>query len=165
MARRTSSTQPVLLAYFQGVAKKHDLRPHIRFETEVQEAGFDEARSVWKVKIRGKDGRTETLEAKAVITAVGQLNQPRYPDIPGVGEFKGPAFHSARWRPEVDLKGKRVAVIGTGASAFQFAPEVAKEAASLNVFQRTPPVARAHRRLPRPGHAGRALAAGARALL
>jgi 4-hydroxyacetophenone monooxygenase len=133
------STQPVLLAYFQGVAKKHDLKPHIRFETEVEEARFDEARSVWKVRIKGKDGRTETLEAKAVITAVGQLNQPRYPDIPGVGDFKGPAFHSARWRHDVDLKGKRVAVIGTGASAFQFAPEVAKEAAQVTVFQRTPP--------------------------
>ena len=133
------STQPVLLAYFRSVAQKHDLRPHIRFETEVRQAVFHEDRAMWTVTAKSKDGRTETLEARAVITAVGQLNQPRFPDIPGVGDFKGPAFHSARWRHDVDLKGKRVAVIGTGASAFQFAPEVAKEAAQVTVFQRTPP--------------------------
>jgi 4-hydroxyacetophenone monooxygenase len=133
------STQPVLLAYFQRVADKHGLRPHIRFETEVQEAAFDEARALWRVRVQDKAGKAETLEARAVISAVGQLNQPRYPDIPGVGDFAGPAFHSARWRHDVDLKGKRVAVIGTGASAFQFAPEVAKEAARLTIFQRTPP--------------------------
>jgi 4-hydroxyacetophenone monooxygenase len=133
------SPQPVLLAYFQRVADKHGLRPHIRFETQVEACVFDEGRATWAVRIKHKDGRVETLEAKAVISAVGQLNQPRFPDIPGVGDFKGPAFHSARWRHDVDLKGKRVAVIGTGASAFQFVPEVAKEAAQLSVFQRTPP--------------------------
>jgi len=133
------STQPVLLAYFQRVARKHGLGPHIRFETKVEEAAFDEARNLWRVRIRDKAGREETLEARAVISAVGQLNQPRYPDVPGLETFTGPAFHSARWRRDVDLKGKRVAVIGTGASAFQFAPEVAKEAAQLTIFQRTPP--------------------------
>jgi 4-hydroxyacetophenone monooxygenase len=133
------SPQPVLLAYFQGVADKHGLRKHIRFETEVEQAAFDEASATWKVRIRDKAGKVETLGAKAVISAVGQLNQPRLPDIPGVADFKGPAFHSARWRDDVELKGKRVAVIGTGASAFQFVPEVAKEAALLTVFQRTPP--------------------------
>ncbi|HVM99327.1 MAG TPA: NAD(P)/FAD-dependent oxidoreductase [Caulobacteraceae bacterium] len=133
------SPQPVLLAYFKGVADKHGLRKHIRFETQVEEAAWDEPSSTWRVRIRGKDGQTETLTAKAVISAVGQLNQPRYPDVPGVGDFKGPSFHSARWRHDVDVKGKRVAVIGTGASAFQFVPEVAKEAAHLTVFQRTPP--------------------------
>ena len=133
------SPQPVLLAYFKGVADKHGLREHIRFETEVEDAAFDEARSEWRVRIRAKDGTPETLVGRAVISAVGQLNQPRYPDIPGRETFKGPAFHSARWRHDVEVKGKRVAVIGTGASAFQFAPEVAKEAAHLTVFQRTPP--------------------------
>jgi 4-hydroxyacetophenone monooxygenase len=133
------SPQPVLLAYFKGVADKHGLRPHIRFETQVEECAFDEGQGAWRVRIKDKTGRVETLEARAVISAVGQLNQPRYPDIPGVGDFKGPAFHSARWRHDVDLKGKRVAVIGTGASAFQFVPEVAKEASHLTVFQRTPP--------------------------
>jgi len=133
------SPQPVLLAYFKNVAKKHGLRAHIRFETQVEEAAFDEANSVWRVRVRDKDGKTETLTAKAVISAVGQLNQPRLPDIPGRDDFKGPAFHSARWRHDVDLKGKRVAVVGAGASAFQFVPEVAKVAAQLTVFQRTPP--------------------------
>ncbi|HEY1879653.1 MAG TPA: NAD(P)/FAD-dependent oxidoreductase [Caulobacteraceae bacterium] len=133
------STQPVLLAYFRRVADKHELRPHIRFETEVVEAVFDEARALWRVDVRTPDGRRETLEANAVITAVGQLNRPRLPDIPGVESFAGPAFHSARWRNDVDLAGKQVAVIGTGASAYQFVPEIAPKVAHLEVFQRTPP--------------------------
>jgi 4-hydroxyacetophenone monooxygenase len=133
------SPQPVLLAYFRRVADKHGLRAHIRFEAEVLDCIFDEAAAEWQVRVKDKTGKVETLVARAVISAVGQLNQPRYPDIPGVGAFEGPAFHSARWRHDVDLKGKRVAVIGTGASAFQFAPEVAKEAAQLTIFQRTPP--------------------------
>ena len=133
------SPQPVLLAYFQRVADKHGLRAHIRFETSVEECAFDEAAALWRVWVKDKAGKVETLTAKAVISAVGQLNQPRFPDIPGVGDFAGPAFHSARWRSDVDLKGKRVGVIGTGASAFQFVPEVAKVAERLTVFQRTPP--------------------------
>ena len=133
------SPQPVLLAYFKGVADKHRLRPHIRFETQVEEAAWDEATSTWRVRVRDKGGKVETLTAKAVISAVGQLNQPRLPDISGRDDFAGPSFHSARWRHDVDLKGKRVAVIGTGASAFQFVPEIAKVASHLTVFQRTPP--------------------------
>ena len=134
------STQPVLLEYFRGVAKRHDLRPHVRFGTTVDEARFDEAANVWRVAVRGKDGKAETLVADAVISAVGQLNQPRYPtEIEGFGTFKGPAFHSARWDHGVDLKGKDVAVIGTGASAFQFVPAIAPEVAHMTVFQRTPP--------------------------
>jgi 4-hydroxyacetophenone monooxygenase len=133
------STQPVLLAYFRRVADKHDLRPHIRFETEVTAAVFDEASAFWRVEVKTKDGRRETLEANAIITAVGQLNRPRMPDIPGVESFAGPAFHSSRWRKDVDLAGKRVAVIGTGASAYQFVPEIAPKVARLEVFQRTPP--------------------------
>jgi 4-hydroxyacetophenone monooxygenase len=133
------STQPVLLAYFQRVVDKHDLRPHIRFETEVTEAVFDEASALWRVEVKSKDGRRESLEANAVITAVGQLNRPRMPDIPGVESFAGPSFHSSRWRKDVDLAGKQVAVIGTGASAYQFVPEIAPKVAGLEVFQRTPP--------------------------
>ena len=133
------STQPVLLDYFRRIAERHQLRPHIRFETEVVEAVFDEARALWKVTVKSKDGRRETLEANALITAVGQLNRPRLPDIEGVDSFAGPAFHSARWRQDVDLTGKRVAVIGTGASAYQFVPEIAPKVAHLEIFQRTPP--------------------------
>ncbi|HWA62283.1 MAG TPA: NAD(P)/FAD-dependent oxidoreductase [Caulobacteraceae bacterium] len=133
------SPQPVLLAYFRGVAEKYDLRRHIRFETTAEEARFDERTNRWSVTVRGKDGKAETLDATAVVTAVGQLNQPRYPDIEGRDSFAGPSFHSARWNHDIDLTGKRVAVIGTGASAFQFAPEIAPKVASMTIFQRTPP--------------------------
>jgi 4-hydroxyacetophenone monooxygenase len=129
----------VLLDYFRRVADKHQLRRHIRFETTLEEAVFDEARARWRVEIRTADGAKETLEANALITAVGQLNRPRRPDIPGAESFAGPSFHSAEWRHDVDLAGKRVAVIGTGASAFQFVPEIAPKVAHLSVFQRTPP--------------------------
>lgn len=133
------SPQPVLLQYFQGIAKKYDLRKHIRFETLVEVVAWDDARSVWRATLRGPDGKTEVIEANAVITAVGQLNRPRMPDIEGVGTFEGPAFHSAEWRHDVDLRGKRVGVIGTGASAYQFVPEIAPDVAQLTVFQRSPP--------------------------
>jgi 4-hydroxyacetophenone monooxygenase len=133
------STQPVLLDYFRRVADKYGLRRHIRFQTEVEELRFDEASSTWRASVRTAGGARETLEATAVITATGQLNRPRYPDIAGLEDFAGPSFHSARWRHDIDLAGKRVAVIGTGASAFQFVPEIAPKVAHLEIFQRTPP--------------------------
>lgn len=132
------STQPVLLDYFRGVAGRYDLKKHVRFETTVEEMAWDEARAVWKVRLRTPAG-VEHVEANAVITAVGQLNRPRFPDIKGRESFSGAAFHSAEWRHDVDLTGKRVAVIGTGASAYQFVPEIAGKVAKLTVFQRTPP--------------------------
>ena len=133
------STQPILYAYFRSVADKYGLRPAIRFETEVVESVYDEARAMWKAHVRTKDGREETIEANAIISAVGQLNRPRIPDIKGINTFKGPSFHSARWDHSIDLKGKRVAVIGTGASAFQFVPAIAPDVKEMTVFQRTPP--------------------------
>jgi 4-hydroxyacetophenone monooxygenase len=133
------STQPVLLNYFRGIAKKYGLRERIRFQTRVEQAVWDEARQVWRATLTTKDGKTEVIEANAVISAVGQLNRPQFPDIEGRDSFAGPSFHSAEWRHDVDLAGKRVAVIGTGASAFQFVPEIAPKAAELKVFQRTPP--------------------------
>lgn len=133
------SPQPELLKYFRGVAAKYDLKKHIRFETTVESLAWDEARTIWRVELKAKDGRRETVEANAVVTAVGQLNKPRIPQIEGVGTFEGPAFHSAEWRHDVDLAGKRVAVIGTGASAYQFVPEIAPKVDHLTVFQRTPP--------------------------
>ncbi len=133
------STQPVLLDYFQRIVAKHDLRRHIRFETEVEEARFDEAQGLWRVSARTAGGGRESFEGQALITAVGQLNRPRLPQIDGRDDFAGPSFHSARWRHDVPLDGKRVAVIGTGASAFQFVPEIAPKVAHLSVFQRTPP--------------------------
>ncbi|MBZ6377456.1 hypothetical protein B5C34_04835 [Pacificimonas flava] len=131
------STGDVLLSYFQRVADKYDLRPLIRFGTSVEECVWDEARCCWTLHLSGE--HAGTLDADAVVSAVGQLNQPRYPEIEGRDSFAGTAFHSARWPDDVELSGKRVAVIGTGASAFQFVPEIAPEAEHLSVFQRTPP--------------------------
>jgi 4-hydroxyacetophenone monooxygenase len=133
------SPQPVLLEYFRGIASKYDLRKHIRFETFVESLAWDEGRAVWRATLKGPGGKIEVVEANAVVTAVGQLNRPNMPDIKGLGTFEGPAFHSAEWRHDVDLKGKRVAVIGTGASAYQFVPEIAPDVAELTVYQRTPP--------------------------
>jgi len=133
------STQPALLGYFRQFAEDFDLRDAIRFETEVLEARFDEAAQVWAVTTRRADGMESVDTWDVVVSAVGQLNQPKYPDVPGIGEFEGPAFHSARWDHSVDLAGKRVAVIGTGASAAQLIPEIAPVVGELRVFQRTPP--------------------------
>jgi len=132
------STQPVLLDYLRGVVDRRGLREHLCLGTRVEHAEWDEARSTWRVHVRGAEGE-RSIEARAVICSVGQLNQPRYPEIPGRERFAGPWFHSARWNHEVELRGKRVAVIGTGASAFQFVPEIADRTADLVVFQRSAP--------------------------
>jgi len=133
------STQGVLLDYFRGCADELDLRKSVRFGCEVREAVWDDERCLWTLVVRSADGREESLEANVVVSAVGQLNQPKMPDIQGMKDFAGPSFHSARWDPEVDLAGKRVVVVGTGASAGQFVPIVADQAKSLHVFQRTAP--------------------------
>ena len=133
------SSQEVLRRYFDDCATHYGLRENIRFHTDVEAATYDEGEGVWHVDVRHRDGAAETLVANAVISAVGQLNRPKWPDIPGQDRFRGVAFHSTEWEHEHDLAGKKVIVIGTGASAFQFAPEVAKEAASVTIFQRTAP--------------------------
>lgn len=132
------STQDVLLGYFRDCAESFGLRDTVRFRTEVRSATWSDERGTWSVGIVDADGREETLEANAVISAVGQLNRPLYPDIPGRDDFAGPAFHSARWDAGVDLRDKRVAVIGTGASAMQLIPEIAPLVGHLDVYQRTP---------------------------
>lgn len=124
----------VLLGYFQRFARHHGLYDVTRFGTRVESARWDEAARRWRVATSSGE-----LTADLFVSAVGQLNQPRYPDIPGRESFAGPAFHSARWDAGVDLAGKRVAVIGTGASAFQFVPIVADTASHVDVYQRTPP--------------------------
>ena len=133
------STQNVLHDYLRGCADEFGLRDHIRFGTQVLSATWSEKSATWSVHVRTTDGREDTLVANAVISAVGQLNRPSYPDIAGRDTFAGAAFHSARWEHSIDLTGKRVAVIGTGASAVQFIPEIASECGELLVFQRTPP--------------------------
>ena len=132
------SPQNVLLKYFNQCADEFGIRPHIRFNTSVESAEFDEKTYTWRVQVESADGVSQVLEAQAVISAVGQLNRPRLPDIEGRETFKSTSFHSARWEHGHDLTDKRVAVIGTGASAFQFIPEIAKQAGEVFVFQRTP---------------------------
>jgi len=129
------SRQPAILDYMRAVADKYDVRRHVRFGTEVISAAYDDATGQWTVELSTGD----RLEVDVLVSAVGQLSRPGLPDIAGRDTFAGPAFHSAEWDHEVDLTGKRVAVIGTGASAIQFVPEVQKQAAHLDVFQRTAP--------------------------
>ncbi len=133
------SPQQVLLGYFRDVVERYGIREHIRFGTEVLEADWDEERADWHLRLRGPDGREETFEAQAIICATGQLNRPKMPNIPGMDAVGGPSFHSAQWDHSVELKGRRIAVIGTGASAVQFVPEIASQAAHVDVYQRTPP--------------------------
>ena len=133
------STQEILLDYFRDCAGEYGVRDHIRFSTEVLSAAFSDDRCTWALRLRTSDGGEETIEAQAVISAVGQLNRPKMPDIAGMERFAGPSFHSARWDHSIDLTGKRVAVIGTGASAAQFIPAIANGVAELTIFQRTPP--------------------------
>src|SRR5690606_3936522 len=109
-----------------------------RFRTEAVGAEWDEAQARWRVRLRTADGAEEALEANAVICAVGQLNRPAIPQIEGLGGFRGPAVHTAEWPRGLDLTKKRVAMIGTGASAMQAGPALAPIVEKLTIFQRTP---------------------------
>jgi 4-hydroxyacetophenone monooxygenase len=128
-----------LQAYFETCLEKYGIRDRVRFGTEVLGARYGEDTHRWAVRIRGADGSEETLEANAIISAVGQLNRPKLPEIRGMESFRGPSMHSAQWQPEHELRGKRVAVIGTGASAFQIVPTIAEQVEKLVVFQRSAP--------------------------
>ena len=131
---RKFAPQPEIVDYFETVARKYRLLPHIRFNTEIAEARFDDEEGVWR--LRSASG--EEFTANVLISGVGQLNRPAYPKIEGLNDFKGVAFHSARWNHDVDLAGKRVGVVGNGASAIQFVPEIAPKVGHLTIFQRTP---------------------------
>src|SRR6516225_2404618 len=135
---RTYSPQAEILAYLRRCADKHRVREQIRFGCEVTSATFDEATSLWRVEWRDPRGQAHSGHTHALVSAVGLLTRPVIPALPGLAGFRGPVFHSAQWRHDVDLRGKRVAVIGTGASAIQFVPELARAASRLTVFQRTP---------------------------
>jgi 4-hydroxyacetophenone monooxygenase len=132
------STQPELLDYFTRCADEFGVRQFIQFSTTVDAVTFDDRSATWQVCTVDGNGRAQSSSFHAVINATGQLNRPKLPDIEGLGSFGGPAFHSAEWDHDVDLTGKRVAVIGTGASAAQFIPIIAEQAAQVLVFQRTP---------------------------
>jgi 4-hydroxyacetophenone monooxygenase len=133
------SNRQVLFDYFNHCADKYGIRSKIRFNTTVDSARFDDTAGRWTVTVRSQGGAPEEIEASALISAVGQLNRPRLPSIPGRESFEGVAFHSGEWRHDIDLTGKRVGVVGTGASAFQFVPEIAPLASEVVIFQRTPP--------------------------
>jgi 4-hydroxyacetophenone monooxygenase len=132
------SKRDELHAYLESIADEYDLRRHVRFETEVVAARWDDEREIWNVDVRGKDGAVETLSAHVVVSGVGLLNRPSKPAIPGLDTFRGPVMHTAEWRDDVEIRGKRVAVIGTGASAMQTVPAIAGVAERVIVFQRTP---------------------------
>ena len=130
---RLCSPQDEILRYLKGVAATHGVDRLVVPGADVNSCAWDEERCQWT--IRSADGRTWT--ADGLIVATGQLHQPALPRLAGAEEFAGHSFHSARWDHDYSLEGKRVAVIGTGASAIQFIPEVAQRAAKLHVFQRT----------------------------
>ncbi len=132
------SKRDELYNYFESCTDKFGIRDNIQFESEVSNMTFNEAEDLWTVTVKRGDGSVDELTANVVVSAVGQLNRPIIPDFDGLDTFKGEAFHSARWRHDVDLTGKKVAVIGTGCSAVQLVPKTADKAEHLTVFQRTP---------------------------
>ncbi|GAC1659589.1 MAG: NAD(P)/FAD-dependent oxidoreductase [Candidatus Elarobacter sp.] len=121
--------------YLKRCSAKYRVRSHLRFDTELLEAGYDEPSATWR--LRTTDGREFT--SRVLISAMGPLSRPNIPDIPGLDRFAGAAFHTARWDASIDLRDKDVAVIGTGASAIQMVPEIAPVVRTLTLFQRTPP--------------------------
>lgn len=132
---RVYPTQPEIHAYLRDCVTRYGLEKHIRYASDVVEARYDADRTRWRVETRAG----LAYEAPFLISGMGGLSNPAYPHVPGLESFAGPAFHSARWRHDVALAGKRVAVIGTGASAIQFVPQIAPDVAHLALFQRTPP--------------------------
>jgi cation diffusion facilitator CzcD-associated flavoprotein CzcO len=121
--------------YLRHCADKYEIRSHIQFNTEITTADFDAEKGLWRIQTAAD----EMIEAEIFVSAVGQLNRPAYPKLKGLEKFQGKTFHSAIWDHDYDLTGKRVAVIGTGASAIQFVPEIAAQVAHLDVFQRSAP--------------------------
>lgn len=132
------SPQPEIEAYIKKVAEQSGTLDRFVFDTAMTAATWDESRQRWLVETEGKAGK-KTYAATTVIAGPGALSEPKLPDIAGIDTFQGEIFHSAHWNHDVDLTGKRVAVIGTGASAIQIVPEIQKKAARLDVYQRTAP--------------------------
>jgi len=131
---RLWSPQEEIRDYMAHCARKYDLVRHIRFGTEIAGARFDAGAGVWRLRTTGG----EEIVADVLVSAVGQLNRPAVPAIPGLDRFRGACFHSARWDHGADLAGKRVGVIGNAASAIQLIPQIAPEARHLSIFQRSP---------------------------
>lgn len=132
---RMYSPQPEIWEYVQRITDQHGLRPHIRFNTAMTAARFDEASANWSVET----SNGATIRSRTLVAAMGALSRPSMPNIPGIESFAGPSFHSQQWNRDFDLRGKRVAIIGTGASAIQIVPRIAPMVKQLHLFQRTPP--------------------------
>lgn len=131
---KTYANQPEILAYLEGVASVYGLDDHLVANTRVRSLDWSDAERRWRIRT----DRGATLQFDVVVSAVGMLDVPNAPDIPGVDRFRGRAFHSSEWDHSKSIAGERVASIGTGASAIQYVPEIAAEAEHLTVFQRTP---------------------------
>jgi len=131
---QTYSPQPEIRDYLRRTATDFGVRPHVRTGCDVESATWEDESQRWRIETS-----TGTVSARVLISAAGPLTEPKIPDVPGLDSFEGPAFHSARWNHDADLAGKRVASIGTGASAIQYVPELQKEVEQLFVFQRTAP--------------------------
>jgi len=144
------SPQAEIQAYLQRVAREHGVRDRVVFGTELEQATWDDAAQLWRCRTTSGE-----VTARTLVTGVGGLSEPKLPDLEGLDSFEGALFHSARWDHSVDLAGRRVAVVGTGASAIQIVPELQKVAAHLDVYQRTAPwvIPRNDRRYSRPERA------------
>jgi cation diffusion facilitator CzcD-associated flavoprotein CzcO len=135
---RSFPTQPEIWDYLRKVADSYGVRRHVQFGVELTGADWDADEQRWHVHAR-QDGRPREFVTQFVVSGVGALHLPNVPKLPGLDRFEGDKFHSATWDHDVDLRGKRVAVVGTGASAIQFVPQIAPDVAELNLFQRTAP--------------------------
>ncbi len=148
---RFFSPQSDLETYLRQTADEFDVTTHIEFGTELTGANWSNDRQDWQVELATPHG-IETRTYRVLISAIGQLNVPKPPPVPGTDGFDGPCFHSSRWPADLDITGKRVAIIGTGASSMQIAPAIADQVASLTVYQRTAqwarPVPRYHDPIP-----------------
>ncbi|MBK9187079.1 MAG: NAD(P)/FAD-dependent oxidoreductase [Moraxellaceae bacterium] len=132
---RMYAPQPEIKKYLQHCARKYGLMAHVQFGQEVKKAIYDAKNKLWRLETAAG----KTLTARMVVSGMGGLSTPAYPNIKGIENFKGKAFHSQDWQHDYALEGKRVAVIGTGASAIQFVPQIVPKVAHLDLYQRTPP--------------------------
>jgi cation diffusion facilitator CzcD-associated flavoprotein CzcO len=139
----TFSPQEEILDYLKDCAERFDVLPHVCFDTELEGAAWDGDESIWRIETS-----TGPMTAEFLVAAQGPLSEPALPEVPGLESFEGTAFHSAQWDHDHDLTGERVAVIGTGASAIQFVPEIQPQVRELHLFQRTPPWVVPHRNRP-----------------
>lgn len=131
---RTYSCQPEIQEYLEDTVRRFGLEPHLRLGTSVESADWDGVARRWRIRTPGGE-----LTSQILVGGIGPLSEPAVPDVPGIEEFEGKVFHSARWDHDHDLSGERVAVVGTGASAIQFLPQIQPAVKQLHLFQRTPP--------------------------